>query len=70
MTEYRHACVRGGSCFFTVALAERKPNRLLVKKIDLLRSTFEYAKKRCPFRMDAVVILPDRLRCIPEYRGA
>ena len=50
--------------FFTVNLAERKTNRLLVEKIDLLRSAFEYTKQRYPFRTDAVVILPDHLHCI------
>jgi len=38
MAEYRRAYVPGGSWFFTVNLAERKINRLLVEKIDLLRS--------------------------------
>ena len=64
MTEYRRAYVPGGSWFFTVNLAERKTNRLLVEQIDLLRSAFEYTKQRHPFRMDAVVILPDHLHCI------
>ena len=64
MAEYRRAYVPGGSWFFTVNLAERKNNRLLVEKIDLLRSAFEYTKQRYPFRMDAVVILPDHLHCI------
>jgi putative transposase len=64
MTEYRRAYVPGGSWFFTVNLAERKANRLLVEKIDLLRSAFEYTKQRYPFRMNAVVILPDHLNCI------
>ena len=64
MTEYRRAYVPGGSWFFTVNLAERKTNRLLVEQIDLLRSAFEYAKQRHPFRMNGVVILPDHLHCI------
>jgi putative transposase len=64
MTEYRRAYIPGGSWFFTVNLAERKSNQLLVEKIDLLRSAFEYTKQRYPFRMDAVVILPDHLHCI------
>ncbi len=64
MTEYRRAYIPGGSWFFTVNLAERKPNQLLVEKIDLLRNAFEYTKQRYPFRMDAVVILPDHLHCI------
>lgn len=50
--------------FFTVNLAEHKANRLLIDKIDLLRNAFEYTKQRHPFRMDAVVILPDHLHCI------
>ncbi|MDP1785734.1 transposase [Nitrosomonas sp.] len=64
MAEYRRAYVPGGSWFFTVNLAERKNNRLLVEKIDLLRSAFEYTKQRYPFRLDAVIILPDHLHCI------
>lgn len=64
MTEYRRAYVLGGCWFFTVNLAEHKNNRLLAEKIDLLRSAFEYTQQRHPFRMDAVVILPDHLHCI------
>lgn len=62
MTEYRRAYIPGGSWFFTVNLAERKSNQLLVEKIDLLRNAFEYTKQRYPFRMDAVVILPDHCK--------
>ncbi|NOU22741.1 MAG: transposase [Methyloglobulus sp.] len=64
MTEYRRAYSPGSSWFFTVNLAERKGNRLLTVKIDLLREAFEYTKQRHPFRLDAVVILPDHLHCI------
>jgi putative transposase len=64
MTEYRRAYIPGASWFFTVNLAERKENCLLTDKIDLLREAFEYAKSRHPFRMDAVVIMPDHLHCI------
>jgi len=64
MTEYRRLYVPGASWFFTVNLAERKSNRLLVDNIALLRLAFEYTKKRHPFRMDAVVVLPDHLHCV------
>lgn len=64
MAESRHVNVPGGSCFFTVNLAERKTNRLVVEKIELLRSAFEYTKRCHPFCMDAMVILPDHLHCI------
>ncbi len=36
MTEYRRAHVPGATWFFTVNLAERKGNRLLVSHIDAL----------------------------------
>ena len=64
MTEYRRAHVPGASWFFTVNLAQRKGNRLLVDRIDSLRSVFEVVKARHSFRMDAVVILPEHLHCI------
>jgi len=40
MTEYRRAHVPGASWFFTVNLAQRKGNRLLVERIDLLRAAW------------------------------
>ena len=64
MTEYRRAHVPGASWFFTVNLAQRKGNRLLVERIDLLRAAFATVRARHPFRMDAVVILPDHMHCI------
>ena len=54
----------GASCFFTVNLARRKNNQLLVERIDLLREAFLYVKKRKPFDINAVVIMPDHLHCI------
>ena len=64
MTDYRRAYSPGASWFFTVNLAERRGNRLLIDKINELRRAFEYTKQRRPFRIDAVVILPDHLHCI------
>jgi len=64
MTEYRRAHVPGASWFFTVNLAQRKGNSLLVDRIDVLRAAFGTVRVRHPFRMDAVVILPEHLHCI------
>jgi putative transposase len=36
----------------------------LVEKIDLLRTAFRYVKERKPYRIDAIVIMPDHLHCI------
>lgn len=64
MTDYRRPSVPGATWFFTVNLAERKGNRLLLDKIDTLRSTFRSVQTAHPFRIDAIVILPEHLHCI------
>ena len=64
MTESRRATIAGATWFFTVNLAERKGNRLLVEKIDALRSAFRSVQAAHTYRIDAVVILPDHLHCI------
>jgi putative transposase len=63
MTEYRRNFVKGGSYFFTVALADRS-QRLLVEHIDALRDAFRRIKTEYPFDLDAVVVLPEHLHCI------
>ena len=63
MTEYRRAYVPGASWFFTVNLAERKGNDLLVRHVDDLRRAFRYVRENHPFRLEAVVVLPDHLHC-------
>ena len=60
MTEYRRYFVPGGTYFFTVNLAERR-RRLLVEHVDLLRAAVAVTRREHPFRIDAVVILPDHL---------
>ncbi len=64
MTDYRRFYIPGSTWFFTVNLAERWGNHLLVEQIDSLRAAFRYVKKRKPFRMEAVVVMPDHLHCI------
>ena len=64
MTEYRRTYMPGVSWFFTVNLAQRKGNHLLVNHIDALRQAFRYINEKYPYRLDAVVVLPDHLHCI------
>ncbi|MGH8498348.1 MAG: REP-associated tyrosine transposase [Methylococcales bacterium] len=64
MTEYRRLYIPNATWFFTLNLAERKNNRLLVENTDLLRECFRTVKQKKPFKMNAVVILPDHLHCI------
>ena len=60
MPNYLRAAVPGASYFFTVALADRR-RTLLTDRIDLLRSAFRTELWRHPFRIDAMVVLPDHL---------
>ena len=64
MTDYRRVYIAGATWFFTVNLAERRNNHLLVEKIDSLRASFRYVNKRRPFHVNAIVIMPDHLHCI------
>ncbi|MDP2202813.1 MAG: transposase, partial [Methylicorpusculum sp.] len=64
MTEYRQFYLPKAMWFFTVNLADRKNNHLLIDKIDVLRDAFRYVKQRKPFHIDAIVIMPDHLHAI------
>ena len=63
MTAYRRNWVPGGSYFFTVNLADRS-SRLLVDNVDALRAAFREVRRRHPFAVEAIVVLPDHLHCI------
>ncbi len=62
---YRRADVKGGTYFFTVNLAERN-NSLLIDEIDILRSVMNKVKKQHPFKLDAMVVLPDHLHAFMD----
>ena len=64
MTDYRRFYIPRATWFFTVNLAERQNNRLLVEWIDLLRAAFRYIKQRKPFQIEAIVVMPEHLHCI------
>jgi len=64
MRSYRRARIPGAVYFFTVNLAERRGNDLLVQQIDALREAFTGTKRDHPFAMDTVCILPDHLHCL------
>jgi putative transposase len=63
MPRYIRSFVPGGVFFFTVALLDRR-RQLLVEKIDTLREVVQAARRRRPFTIEAIVILPDHLHCI------
>jgi putative transposase len=64
MRRYIRARVPGGTYFFTVNLAERSGNSLLVDRIDALREAFRTTRQNHPFRTEAVVVLPEHLHVL------
>jgi putative transposase len=54
----------GGLYFFTVNLAVRQGNTLLVDQIEALRSAFFHTLRDFPATLDAIAVLPDHLHCL------
>ena len=63
MVNYRRNLVPGGTYFFTVTLRGRS-FRLLVEHIGSLRAVFREVKRKHPFHIDAIAILPDHLHTV------
>lgn len=63
MTSYVRARIPGGCYFFTVALADRQSS-LLIDAIGELRQAFTYVKRRLPFEIEAIVVLPEHLHAL------
>lgn len=63
MTNCRRVHVSGTNRFSAVNLAERRA-RLLVERIDTLRASLRYVHTRYPFRIEAIVVMPDHLHAV------
>ncbi len=63
MPNYRRPNVPGACWFFTVALADRT-SLALVEHVDRLREAVAAVRRRHPFRIDAMVVLPDHLHAV------
>jgi len=63
MPNYRRANVKGGTFFFTVALANRSSN-LLVEEIARLRRIYQTVQKRRSFETIAICIMPDHIHTL------
>jgi len=61
---YRRLTIPGATYFFTVVTYRRRAILCEPDAVALLREAFAAVKQRHPFRMDAVVILPDHLHCL------
>ena len=63
MPDYLRHRAAGGTYFFTVNLAERR-SAMLVEHIDALRAAFVATRRARPFKLDAIVVLPEHLHCL------
>jgi len=63
MVNYRRVLQPGGTFFFTVTLRDRR-SMLLTAHIDDLRKAFADVQSKKPFKIDAIVIMPDHLHCL------
>lgn len=62
--QYRRTFIPGGCYFFTVVTHQRRKLFTCDASVDLLRHAFRKVKRKHPFSIDAIVILPDHLHCI------
>ncbi len=61
---YRRWYVNGGCYFFTVVTEFRRPILTRPNEILVLRDAFRHVMQQYPFKIDAIVILPDHLHAI------
>ena len=63
MANFEQTFVAGGTYFFSVRLLDLQSD-VLVRQVDLLRSSVRVCARRWPFAIDAAVILPSHLHMI------
>jgi putative transposase len=64
MPNYRRAHVPGGMFFFTLVTERRAPILTGVPARGALRQSFADCRARWPFRIEAIVLLPDHLHAV------
>jgi putative transposase len=64
MSNYRRAYIPGGTYCFTVVTHKRTPILCSEKAIQRLKTAFHYTQEKYPFKLEALVVMPDHLHCI------
>ena len=64
MTSYRRLRTEGGTYFFTVVTYGRRPLFQQASARRQLREAWRSVRRRYPFEVDALCLLPDHLHCI------
>jgi putative transposase len=64
MMRYRRLHLAGATWFFTVVTYRRRPLLCQAEVLAILRSVLQEERHRRPFRIPAIVVLPDHLHCL------
>ncbi|MCE3237859.1 MAG: transposase [Gammaproteobacteria bacterium] len=64
MSQYRRYYQSGGNYFFTLVTHQRCPIFANPEKVEQLKIAINKVKKKYPFFLNAIVILPDHLHCL------
>ena len=64
MSEYRRGYQAGGNYFFTLVTYQRYPIFANSENVNLFKVSMNKVKKKYPFALNAIVILPDHLHCL------
>ena len=64
MSDYRRFYYPGGLYFFTAVTAGRRPLFAEEANVEVLRSALRHVIQRRPFKLEAIVVLPDHLHCL------
>ncbi len=64
MRHYIRARRQGATYFFTVNLQQRDGNHMLVERIKALRAAFDKVRRDHPFKVNAIVVLPEHLHAM------
>ena len=62
--QYRRVYTKGACYFFTLVTEQRRPIFKNDQQIKILRESFKKVKQKYPFKIDAIVVLPDHIHCI------
>ena len=64
MSDYHRVYIQGGCYFFTVVTLNRTPIFINADRVEILRQAFRKVMAARPFKIDAMVVLPEHLHCI------
>lgn len=62
--QYHRARIKGGTYFFTVVTHNRRRFLCQPENVELLRAALREVKATHPFKIEAIVVLPDHLHCL------